>query len=180
VRATCALAGLLALAACGSSGAPVAPTLSPRSASSYLLTLDELRTPGFAVVEAAHSVSAACPAATERYFRAVPDLATANGPVDVRTTVLRCDTVAAASTAYATVTRQTDAVSGEVAESAGALGDVAHADELHTSGQGVGLAEVTLIWRTANLVSTLIVRERDTGGGLADALILAHQQSAHF
>ena len=178
-RAAPAVAVLL-LAGCGSGASPPAtPTFFARAASAYLLTLDELRTPGFTVSEAAHDATGeACPAATARYFRSVSELATSNGPVDVRTTVLRCPSVGAAAAAYSTLVARTDAVSGETAESAGALGDVAHADELRTTGDGVGLVEVTVTWRTANLVSVLVDRERDAGSGLADALILAHAQAA--
>jgi hypothetical protein len=64
-------------------------------------------------------------------------------------------------------------------ESAGALGDQAHADQLlTTSPDGVPLVEVTLTWRTDNLVSVLVVRGRDGGTGLSDALLLAHAQAA--
>lgn len=180
MRGAWALAAGLALAACGSGGSPSpTPSFFSRAASAYLLTLDELRTPGFTVSEAAHDdPGLACPASTARYFRTVPELATSNGPLDVRTTVLGCGSVRSAATAYAALVARADAVKGETAESAGVLGDVAHADSLQTTGDGVGLVEVTVTWRTANLVSVLVVRERDAGSGLADALILAHAQAS--
>ena len=180
--------------ACGSPS----PLLFTRPASAYLLTLDELRTPGFTETESAHTIDVAGLAAgdttlaaalggvglrdasTARYFRAVQPLSTANGPLDVRTTVLRCAAVSGASTAFAALTRHTDAVPSMVPESAGALGDEAHADQvLSTSSDGVPLVEVTLTWRVANLVSVLVVRGRDGGTGLADALVLAHAEAAH-
>jgi hypothetical protein len=189
VRAACGVACALVLAACGSGGSP-SPTLLARPAASYLLTLDELRTPGFTVVEAAHVVDPASllvtpqsagirDAATARYFRTVPALTTANGPLDVRTTVLRCASGSGAHSAFSALTRHTDAVTGIVPESAGALGDEAHADQLlTTSPDGVPLVEVTLTWRVANLVNVLVVRGRDAGTGLSDALLLAHAEAA--
>jgi hypothetical protein len=187
----------LALAGCGSGSPTPSPTLLSRSASSSLLTLDELRTPGFTVNEPVHAVASAAlagddaalgralhgvslrDAATERFFRDVPELATANGPLDVRSTVLRCDATAGGHGAYAALVAHTDAVAGILAESAGALGDEAHADELRsTSPAGVPLVEVTLTWRVANVVAVLVVRGREGGTGLPDALILAHAQVA--
>lgn len=177
MRAAWAAAAGVLLAACGSSG----PSLLMRSPSAYLLTLDGLRTPGFTAVEPAHSLPGeACDAATARYFRGVPDLATANGPIDVRTTVLRCASVGSASSAYSGLVRRVDGVSGETPESAGVLGDAAHADSLQTSSDGVGLVEVTVTWRSVNLVSVLVMRERDAGDALPDALILAHAQEKNL
>ncbi len=171
-----AAAGGLLLAACGSGGSLPSP-LHTAAPATYLLSLDELRTPGFAVAEEPHGTAGDCAAATVRYFREVPELALANGPLDVRSTVLRCASVAQAATAYAAAMKRTDAVGGATPESTGVLGDAAHADVLRVSSGGVGLVEVTLTWRSANLVSTLVMRERDAGNPLADALILAHAQS---
>ncbi|HEV7678373.1 MAG TPA: hypothetical protein VGQ42_07380 [Candidatus Dormibacteraeota bacterium] len=118
-------------------------------------------------------------AATVRFFRSVPVLATSNGPVDVGSTVMRFPDSAAAHAAYAAQTKHTDAVAGILPESAGALGDEAHAGELaQTAGDGTPVVEVTVTWRTANLVSTLVVRSRQGGVPLGDALILAHSQAA--
>ena len=163
----------------------------------YLLGLDQLKVAEFTAVEAAHTVDAAAvaagdtalaatvrnaglgEAATVRYFRAVPELATANGPVDVRSTVLRFGGSAAAHDVYAGMTRHTDAVPSIVPESAGVLGDEAHGDVVETlSPSGVHLVEATVTWRVANLVSVLVVRGRSGGTGLGDALILAHAQAA--
>ena len=187
---------LLPMAACNGSGGPVAsPSLLTKPASAYLLTLDELRVPSFTVDEPAHtvgydSVSAGDPqlsttlhaaalqdASTTRFFREVSELGTANGFIDVRSTVLRFPTTGAAHRAYLAETRHTDAVHGIVGESTDALGDEAHADQLTaTSPDGVQLIEVTVIVRNANLVELLIVRGRLGGTSLADALTLAHRQ----
>jgi hypothetical protein len=176
-RGAAALLFAALLVACGGSSAP-APTLLSRPASAYLLTLDQLRTPGFTVSEGVHRVEAVpahvVDSATVRYFREVPTLATANGPVDVRATAYRCDSVGAAQSAFATLTRQADAVPSMLPESAGVLGDEAHADQLSsTSSEGVSLVEVTVTWRTANVVRVLVVRGREGGTGLSDALVLA-------
>jgi len=177
VRLGWAAAGGLLLAACGSGGSPPA-ALHTAAPATYLLSLDELRTPGFTVAEGPHDTAGDCAAATVRYFREVPELALSNGPLDVRSTVLRCGSIAQATAAYAAAVKRTDAVGGETPESAGVLGDAAHADTLRVSSAGVGLVEVTLSWRSANLVSTLVIRERDAGNPLADALILAHAEAA--
>jgi hypothetical protein len=114
-----------------------------------------------------------------RYFRAVPELGTANGPVDVRSTVLRFGSAGAGHDAYGAMTRHTDAVPSMVAVSAGVLGDEAHGDVIESvSPAGVRLVEATVTWRVANLVSVLVVRGRSGGTGLADALLLAHAQAA--
>jgi len=189
----------LLLAACGSSAAssPSPTTMLTKPASAYLLGLDQLKAAGFVAVEAAHSVDAGQlgvgdstlaaaltsaglqDAATARWFRSVPQLSTSNGPIDVRSTVLRCSSTAAAHNAYAALTRHTDAVPSMVAESTGPLGDEAHADEIGSvASDGTRLIEFTVTWRTANLVSVLVARGREGGSGLIDALILAHAQAA--
>ena len=195
-RQIAAWVALLPLAACnGSSGPAPWPSLLTKPASTYLLTLDELRVPGFTVDEPAHtlgydSASAGDPqlstalhaaalqdAATTRFFRDVSELGTANGFIDVRSTVLRFPATGAAHRAYLAETRHTDAVPGIVAESTDALGDEAHAGQLTvTSPDGVQLIEVTVVVRNANLVELLIVRGRLGGTSLADALTLAHRQ----
>jgi len=79
------------------------------------------------------------------------------------------------------LTKQVDAVPSMVPASAGVLGDEAHADQLMSvSPQGVQLVEVTLTWRVDNLVAQLVVRGRDGGTGLSDALILAHAQASNL
>jgi hypothetical protein len=137
------------------------------------------------VSEAVHAVDAppahAVDSATVRYFREVPELATANGPVDVRSTVLRFGSVGDAHAAYGGLTKRVDAVPSMVPASAGVLGDEAHADQLMSvSPQGVELIEVTITWRVENVVAQLVVRGREGGTGLSDALILAHAQAGNL
>lgn len=189
---------MAALTACGSGGgSSPTPTVFPRAASTYLLTLDQLRVAGFTVDEAVHSIgssaaSAGDPqletalraagmrdAATVRYFRDVPDLATANGFIDVRSTVLGFAGAGAAHRAFLAETRHTDAVPHIVPESTDALGDEAHAGILtETDPNGVQVVEITVVTRHANLVEIVIIRGRQGGTSLADALILAHRQLA--
>jgi hypothetical protein len=196
LRRGATLAAASLLAACGSSPSPSAPTLN-RAASAYLLGLDQLKAPGFSAVEPAHSVDGTTlaandpslatalaaggvqQAATVRYFRPVAALATANGPVDVRSTVIRCAGASGAGGVFAGERVHNDAVPGAVPASAGALGDDSHADQSRvTASDGTPLVEITLTWRIANLVSVLVVRGRDSGSPLADALILAHAQAS--
>jgi hypothetical protein len=165
-------------------------------ATQYLLTIDQLKAPGFTAVEAAHSVSTdtlsagdstlasalrtagVSEAATARWFRDVPELSTSNGPVDVRSTVLRLGGNDAAHTAFQSLVRHTDAVPSMTPVSAGALGDESHADVIESaSSGGVRVVEVTVTWRVANLVSVVVLRGRNGGTGLGDALVLAHQQA---
>ena len=189
------LLGMLPLAGCSGGGpAGQTPTLHTRAATAYLLTLDELHVADFAVQEAAHrvgydSVSAGDAqlavalraagledAATIRYFRSVAELATANGFVDVRSTVLRFASVGASHRAFLAEVRHTDAVPGIVPDSTDSLGDEAHADLLRaTAPEGTQVLEVTVLIRTANLVEMLVVRGRVGGTSLDDALVLAHR-----
>jgi len=187
------------LSSCGGGGGAPSPTptLFTRGAVAYLLTLDQLRVAGFTVDEAAHTVgssgvSAGDPqlqtglraagmrdAATVRYFRDVPDLATADGFIDVRSTVLAFSGGGPAHRAFLAEVRHTDAVPHIVPESTDALGDEAHADLLTvTSPDGVPVVELTVITRHANLVEIVVIRGRQGGTSLADALILAHRQLA--
>jgi len=185
------------LTACSGTNASPSPTPSrfAQPASAYLLTLDELRVAGFTLDEQPHSIgfdaaSAGDPqlaialraaplqdGSTERFFRTVPDLGSANGFIDVRSTVLRFATTGAAHRAFLAEVRHTDAVPHIVPDSTDALGDEAHADELtETSPDGVQVVELTVIMRNVNLVELLVVRGRLGGTSLGDALILAHRQ----
>lgn len=189
-----------ALSACNGSGGDTpspTPSLFTRGAARYLLTLDQLRVAGFTVAEAPHDLGFGTAsagdsqlgtalrangmqdAATVRYFRQVPDLATANGFLDVRSTVLSFAGAGPAHRAFLAEVRHTDEVPHIVPESTDALGDEAHGDLLtETSPDGVQVVEVSVIVRNANLVELLIVRGRVGGTSLDDALILAHRQLA--
>jgi hypothetical protein len=183
------------LAACSSGGArPVAtPRFFAAAPTAYLLTLDQLHIGGFTTAERAHALGEQAlsagdaqldtalraagmgGAATVRYFRQVSDLATANGFVDARSTVVSFAAAGPAHRAYLAEVRHTDAVPGILPESTDALGDEAHADQLTENGPGgVTLVEVTLVIRNANLVELLVIRGRQGGTGLADALVLGH------
>jgi hypothetical protein len=190
VRAAGVVAAALLLVACGSSGA--SPVLFTRPATAYLLTLDELRTPGFTVSEPPHAWTSANDAglsrllgrdalhngATVTYFRDVPEIATSNGPIMVISFVFVCSSTQQAAAVYSVWEHEADALPAVIPESAGALGDVAHADEEHITNAPVQLIQLVITWRTGNLVSELTVRGRDGGVSLADALILAHAQAA--
>jgi hypothetical protein len=199
------VAGLLvstlpALSACSGSGGDTpspTPTVFTRGAAAYLVSLDQLRVARFTVAEAPHGLGFGTAsagdsqlgtalrangmqdAATVRYFRQVPDLATANGFIDVRSTVLRFAAAGPAHRAFLAEVRHTDEVPHIVPESTDALGDEAHGDLLtETSPDGVQVVEATVIVRNANLVELVIVRGRVGGTSLDDALILAHRQLA--
>lgn len=196
-RLTIAASVALLLASCGSGGGGASPSPTPRlftgGTAGYLLTLDEIRIAGFTVNEPAHTLSLEQVAAgdtqlavalraagmqqasTVRYFRDVPDLATANGFIDVRNTVLRFASAGQAHRGYLAEARHTDAVPHIVPESTDALGDEAHADQFTTTDpSGVQVVEDTVIVRNANLVDILVVRGRLGGTGLSDALLLTH------
>lgn len=188
------------LASCSGSGGGVpspTPTFFTHSASSYLLALDQLRVADFTVADPAHTLGVDTAsagdtqlavalraagmrdAATVRYFRSVPELATANGFLDVRSTVLRFASTGDAHRALLAEERHSDGVPSIVPESTDALGEEGHADQLGVTGpDGVQLVELTVMTRNANLVELLVVRGRLGGTSLSDALVLAHRQLA--
>ena len=191
-----ALVGLIActalLSGCGSS-ASTGQSLSTGDPAHYLVKLSDLASPGFTIDQPAHAADAAELAhenatravhltqdglqagAAVRYFRAV-DLATANGPIDVVSTVERFATTAGAATAYAADVQDLDAAAGAAAISTGGLGDEAHAVSLvRTASSGVQAVQITLEWRVANIVNILVVRGRYGATRLDDGLVLAHR-----
>lgn len=197
-----ALSGcLLALAACAGSptaGGPT-PTASPRAAhtgavAGLLLRLDEMPLPGFTVTTPATALDAAGAAggdaaleavlggggfregATARYFRSVPVLRTSVGPIDVTTTVLRFGDGAEAAAAMAAFGRHLDAIGGAIPSSTGPLADGGHAIVQLVTDQGVTVAQTTLVWRAGDLLTVLVLRERDTGSPLQDALLVARPE----
>ena len=158
-----------------------------------LLRLDELPAAGFTVTTAPSPVAVDVAAgdegvatalrgagfrdaATARYFRAVPSLRTSNGPLDVTTTVLRFTSAQGATTGFAAMSKHMDSVGGTIPVSTGPLGDAGHGEVLEVTDQGVTVAQASLVWRSDDLVSLLVVRERDTGSPLQDALLVAHPQ----
>ena len=185
-----------ALAACGSTGDSASHLLHATPAH-YLLTLDQLATPDFTVVQAAHSVDLATltggdatlqrqvqgdgftAAASIQFFRQV-DLATSNGPIEIIATVESFQDADGAHRSYARDAQRRDATRGEVPTSTGALGDEAHADSVvMTAPGGIPVVQITVEWRVANLIDTIIVRGRYGGARLDDALLLAHRMTAN-
>jgi hypothetical protein len=77
---------------------------------------------------------------------------------------------------FAALIAHLDAVTGAIPVTTGPLGDAGHADLVEVTDQGVTVAQVTLTWRVGDLVSMLVVRERQTGSPVQDALITAHPQ----
>jgi hypothetical protein len=190
----CAGVALTAMfAGCG--GTATGTATHGGAAASYLLRLDQLVSPGFTQDVAAHPLSAdqlsatgggpaasltsadLAGAASEEFFRTVPRLDLANGPVQVTDTVLVFGSPAGAATIYDGDVARLDAVSGAAAVSTGPLGDAAHATTRTVLSAGVRLVENTLEWRVDNLVTILRLRGRDGGTRLDDALVLAHRQT---
>ena len=158
--------------ACGGASA-AAFTADPRS---YLLTLDELQTPGLSMTAPPALTGATSASVT---FDRTADLATANGPVEVIDTVVRFASTSSAQGAYQHDIAARDGQSGESALSTGGLGDESHADSLvRTTAQGLQAVQITLEWRVANVTVVLEVRGRYGGTRLDDALMLAHRQTA--
>jgi hypothetical protein len=163
----------------------------------YLVQIDDLSAPGFTVAEAARATTAAeiagsdsslagalhdgglKGAAVVRYLHAEPQLATANGPLDVISTVELLASGDGAAEAYASAVRHADAVSGAVAVSTGPLGAQAHADMLvATASDQTQVVQFTVTFRVANAVDVLVTRGRLGGTAIADALIIAGKQAA--
>jgi len=191
VRVLAALAPMIALAACGS----VSPALSTADPLHSLLTIDQLVAPDFTASVAAAHVSATAlaggdstlataltsdglrSAASVEYQRGV-DFSTSNGPIDVVATVERFSGIEGASSAYAATVTHLDAIQGAVPASTGPLGDQAHAMSVVRSTQaGISAVELTVVWRTGNLVSIIVARGRYGGTRLDDALVLAGLQN---
>ena len=148
----------------------------------YVLRLDQLVTANFSVLMPLRHLDTAGAAyqsaATIEFGREV-NFDTANGPLEVSSTVERFAGVDAAAAAYMHDIAARDAT-GETALSTGPLGDAAHADSLvRDSPAGPQAVEITVEWRTANLVNILVVRGRYGGTRLLDGLTLAHRQSAN-
>ena len=114
----------------------------------------------------------------EEFFRAAGGLAEANGPLQVRDTVEEFASPAGAATVYGADVARLDAVAGARAASTGALGDAAHATtQTATAADGTVVVEITVEWRVVNLIDVLVVRGRNGGTRLDDALLLAHRQT---
>jgi hypothetical protein len=165
------------------------------SATRYLLQVDDLAAPGFTVAEAARPTTAAeiagrdsvlagalrdgglQAAAAVRYIHAEPHLATANGPLDVVSTVELFADAGGAAAAYSAGVRHADAVDGAQVVSTGTLGDAAHADMVvAVAPDQTQVVQFTVTFRVANAVNVLVTRGRLGGTAIADALIIARNQ----
>lgn len=159
----------------------------------YLLTIDQLATPDFTVIEPARLVDPATlaggdskaqhqlhddgfnAAATVRFSRQV-ELGTSNGPIDIIATVESFNANGGAHHAFARDIQRLDAQAGASAISTATLGDEAHADSVvRKAPSGIPLVQITLEWRTVNVLNVLVVRGRYGGTRLDDALLLAHR-----
>lgn len=181
-------------AGCGTAIAPATLQGTPRS---YLLTVDQLVAPDFVVDRPAHDVSVADIAATDTtraahlaaaglhaaaavdFFRSTANIALENGPIQVSDTVESFAAAAGAASTFSDDIVRLDAVTGATSVSAGPLGDAAHATTrtVGDPASGVRLVEVAVEWRVDNLIDVLLVRGRDGGTRVDDALVLAHRQT---
>lgn len=190
--AACVAAGLAACSGGGTSTpTPSALPLRTAAPQTYLLTLDELPLAEFQVQDAPAAVDATTlaggdqvrldrlthdqlqAAARVRFFRPVTDLGNSNGPVDVVATVERFAASDGAADAFTAEAQHQDSAPGATPLSTGPLGDEGHGDLVTADSAGVTVAQTTLVWRTVNLVSILVVRERLGGSPLAHALTVA-------
>ena len=178
-------------------GPAIAPATRQGAPRTYLLTVDQLVAPDFVVDVPAHQVSVLDIATTDStraahlagagfhagatvdFFRSAANIAVQNGPVQVADTVESFATAAGAASTLTEDVARLDAVRGATAVSTGALGDAAHATTRTVTdpASGVRLVEVSLEWRVDNLIDVLVVRGRDGGTRVDDALVLAHRQT---
>jgi hypothetical protein len=161
-------------------GEAAAPSLLRGEPATYLLTVDQMVSPDFTVDVAPHQLAAGAyvAAAAEEFFRSTGSLADSNGPVQVRDTVEAFSSTTSAATTLAADSARLDAVAGATAISTGPLGDQAHATAVTAAtSASVRAIEITVEWRVENLVDIIVVRGREGGTRLADALVLAHRQT---
>jgi hypothetical protein len=179
-------------AACGGSASP----RYTADAQRYLLTLDQMVASDFTVAASPASLTATALAAGDAAvaqqlesnglasaaqvtFARTVEFSTANGPVEVIDAVERFATADGAHASYRADVSRRDRQQGEVATSAGSLGDEAHADSLvATAPDGLQAVQIALEWRIANVIVLLQVRGRYGGTRLDDALVLAHRQTS--
>lgn len=161
-----------------------------------MLKLDQLPAPGFTVSAPPHAVDPATivataadvtalkmaglsDAASARYLQQAPVLATANGPLDVVASVITFSGVSGAHQGMGTLTRQVDGRPGTAAVSAGNLGAESHAvTQTATAPDGTVVLEVTVLWRVANVLNEMVIRGRQGGTGIGDAVEIAGRQAA--
>jgi hypothetical protein len=162
----------------------------------YVLKLDQMPAPGFVADMPPRAVDASTifasaadvaalrrvgmsETASARYLRPAPVLATANGPLDVVATVITFSGVSGAHRGMATLSAQVDAHPGAAADSAGNLGAESHAvTQTATASDGTVVLEVTVVWRVANVLNEMVIRGRQGGTGVGDAVEVAARQAA--
>jgi hypothetical protein len=195
VRLWWGVAACVVTAAAGC-GETAAPSLLRGEPAGYLLSVDQLVSPDFTVDIAPHQLRVADIAGTdaavakqlgsagflvgaaEEFFRASGSLADANGPVQVRDTVEEFSSTSGAAAVFGADSARLDAVAGATAISTGALGNEAHATTRSaTAAAGTRAVEITVEWRVGNLLDVLVVRGREGGTRLDDALLLTHRQT---
>jgi hypothetical protein len=165
-------------------------------AVSYVLRLDQMPTSGYTAAATPHAVDPSTifagaadvttlrragmgQAAMARYLQPAPVLATANGPLDVVATVIAFSGVSGAHQGLQRLAAQVDARPGAGQVSAGDLGAESHATtQTATASDGTVVVEITVLWRVANLVNEMVVRGREGGTGVGDAVIVASRQAA--
>jgi hypothetical protein len=169
------------VAGCGGAAAPAVLRGEP---SGYLLAIDQMVSPDFTLDTPPHTLNPAGIAAGflagagEEFFRAAGTLADANGPLQVDDTVEEFSSPSGAAAVYGADVARLNALPGATAVSTGALGDAAHATtRTATSPDGSVAVEFTVEWRVDNLLDVLVVRGRNGGTRLDDALLLAHRQT---
>ena len=182
----------VAVAACG--GSPASSALAAIRPLSVLVGIDQLADAGFTVYTPAHAetpdqvaggnatVAAALTrdglqaAATISYSRQ-EEFATADGPLQITASVERFASTSGAANAFDADVATLDASRGAVAVSTGPLGDAAHADSIvRALSNGLLAVQITLEWRDAGVIAVLVLRGRDGGTTLQDALTLAAAQ----
>ena len=187
-----AVAGAVALAGCGGASGS-APSVNP---ATLLLTVDQLVAPDFTADVVAHSIGTAVVSALDGasassldsngfrsaaqvdFFRTDNNLAQLDGPVQVQDTTVSFANISGAHAVFSADAARLDATNGATAISTGALGDEAHATVRTATIEGVAAVEFTVEWRVGALLNILVVRGRNGGTRLVDALLLAHTQTA--
>ncbi|MBV8302558.1 MAG: hypothetical protein JOY68_11605 [Candidatus Dormibacteraeota bacterium] len=187
-------ASVAALAAAGCGSSPSNSQLASVRPLSALVGIDQLPQPGFTVYSAGHAEtaeqvaggSAAVAAALSRdglqsaasvSYSRQEEFATANGPLQVSATVERFASASGATDAFDADVATLDSSHGAVAVSTGPLGDAAHADSIvRALPDGLLAVQITLEWRDADVIAVLVLRGRDGGTTLQDALTLAAAQ----
>jgi hypothetical protein len=193
----CSFALAVLLPACDGSSSSGIYSVPPLN---YLLTLDQLESPGFLVQAPARVLNATQlnvvtgqsakvlsgngfrSGASTEFFRDVGALSVSNGPVDVVTTVESFASSTQSSNQFHADIAARESSSKEQPISTGPLGDEAHADtELAVAPDldQTSVIQITLEWRLGNLVNIIVVRGRYGGARLTDALQLAGKQTAN-